>query len=146
MSHSLRRGWIVVAVLFVLLAVPARWGEANGGGGSRSDPFERQEGQCAHRLKAKLKRGVINIATGWLEVPRTVIRSFRKRDYFVAIVVSPAEGVGWAVARTASGAFDVVTCAFATTEGDTGLIQPETLLPPRWGEALPPLEPIQPGR
>jgi putative exosortase-associated protein (TIGR04073 family) len=57
----------------------------------------------------KLARGVTNISTGWLEIPKQVHRIAAQEGWVTGAWRGPLEGLGMFVARTASGAYEVLT-------------------------------------
>ena len=63
-----------------------------------------------HRAGTKILSGVINVATGWLELPKNISLWNQKNDN---IIEGTAEGILWGIvhtaSRTASGAIDLVT-------------------------------------
>ncbi len=63
-----------------------------------------------HRAGTKILSGVINVATGWLELPKNISLWNQKDEN---ILIGTAEGMLWGVvhtaSRTVSGAVDLVT-------------------------------------
>jgi putative exosortase-associated protein (TIGR04073 family) len=60
-------------------------------------------------MSAKLCRGVFNILTGWGEIPRQMIVSGCERGWWAVLPVGIPSGAIMTVARTGTGAFEVVT-------------------------------------
>jgi len=57
----------------------------------------------------KLARGITNVATGWVEIPKEIGRSVEKSGDFAGLVVGPLKGIAKAIGRTVAGAYEVVT-------------------------------------
>jgi putative exosortase-associated protein (TIGR04073 family) len=57
----------------------------------------------------KLVRGVVNICTGWLEFPKQIRRIADQEGWGAGLWRGPLEGLGMFVARTVSGAYEVLT-------------------------------------
>ena len=74
----------------------------------------------------KLFRGVVNAATGWLELPKNIIETTQKTEgnFFVGITWGTLKGVGATLARTGAGAWEVATFIFPSYES---VINPPTL-------------------
>jgi putative exosortase-associated protein (TIGR04073 family) len=85
----------------------------------------------------KLGRGVVNVFTGWLEIPKTIAKEWRKTDPFTGTVVGLFKGLGWAVARTLVGFYEVLSFPFPVPRGYEPVMQPEYIMPTVWGERLP---------
>ncbi len=76
----------------------------------------------------KLIRGIINTATGWLEIPKQVIETSREESFFKGLTVGLAKGVGRGVARTAVGLCETTTfIAPFPREGYKPMITPESV-------------------
>jgi putative exosortase-associated protein (TIGR04073 family) len=59
-------------------------------------------------MSKKLVRGVANVATGWMELPKQTVLTFRDEGAITGIFVGPLKGVGMTVVRTVAGAWEVV--------------------------------------
>jgi putative exosortase-associated protein (TIGR04073 family) len=57
----------------------------------------------------KLGRGITNVATGWVEIPKEIGRSVEKSGDFAGLVVGPFKGIAKAIGRTIVGVYEVVT-------------------------------------
>jgi putative exosortase-associated protein (TIGR04073 family) len=79
----------------------------------------------AENAFTKLGRGLVNTATGWLEVPKKVYDTSKDENVLVGITVGTAKGVGWGIARTAVGIYEIVTFPFPIPEGYEPIIEPE---------------------
>jgi putative exosortase-associated protein (TIGR04073 family) len=85
----------------------------------------------------KLGRGLLNVLTGWLEVPKSVADTWRKTDPFTGMVIGSVKGVAWTWARTCTGLYDVITFPFPVPKDYISLIEPESIVTQTWGEPFP---------
>ena len=58
---------------------------------------------------SKFSRGIINLTTGWLEVPKNISNESRKSNAGVGLTYGTVKGGVHTVGRTAAGAFDTAT-------------------------------------
>jgi len=61
----------------------------------------------------KIARGVANIATGWLEIPKQIYITCKEEGYAKGLTVGPLEGLGMTLVRTAAGVGETVTFVVA---------------------------------
>lgn len=57
-------------------------------------------------MSSKLTRGVVNILTGWGEIPRQMIKSGRDKGGWAVVPVGLPAGAIMTVVRTAAGVFE----------------------------------------
>jgi putative exosortase-associated protein (TIGR04073 family) len=60
-------------------------------------------------MATKGVRGGINIATGWLELPKQVYITTREAGYAKGLIVGPVKGIGMTLVRTVSGLGELAT-------------------------------------
>ena len=72
----------------------------------------------------KLRRGLANIATGWLEVFATPKRHCEDRGWTGVLTGIPA-GIGRMIWRTSAGAYETITFPLALPEDYQPIIEPE---------------------
>lgn len=60
-------------------------------------------------MSKKLVRGVANVATGWVELPKQTVLTFKNEGVVTGIFVGPLKGLGMTVVRTVTGAWEVVS-------------------------------------
>lgn len=89
------------------------------------------------RMQHKLGRGLANMFTGVVEIPKNISREWRRSDPATGVIIGGVKGVGWAATRIAVGAFDTVTFPVPVPPNYEPLMLPETPLPDVWGEQLP---------
>lgn len=89
------------------------------------------------RMQHKLGRGLSNMFTGVVEIPKNISREWRRSDPATGVIVGGVKGVGWAATRIAVGAFETVTFPVPVPANYEPLMLPETPLPDVWGEQLP---------
>jgi len=65
---------------------------------------------------AKLTRGAKNLGLGWTELPKSIVDTTKGSNVIAGLTVGTLKGVAQAVARTVSGAVDVVTFPMAPNE------------------------------
>ena len=61
----------------------------------------------------KLVRGVTNIATGWLEIPKQIYITCKEEGYATGLSVGPIKGLGMTLVRTVSGVGETLTFVVA---------------------------------
>lgn len=57
----------------------------------------------------KAVRGVTNVATGWLELPKQIYLTYAEDGVAKGIFVGPLKGIGMTLVRTLSGAGEFLT-------------------------------------
>lgn len=98
---------------------------------------EYRDASCFGQMGHKLGRGLVNICTSCVEIPKHISMEWRKTDPCTGIVVGGVEGIGWCCVRVAVGAYDVVTFPVPVPANYEPLMLPEYPLPDVWGEQLP---------
>lgn len=101
-----------------------------------ADDFSRGRKDISLMFR-KLGRGVMNVLTGWVEIPKNIAVRWEETDPFSAAVWGGIEGIGWGFARTVGGVYEIVSFPFPYPEDYKPLIEPEFILAPLWGEAPP---------
>ncbi|MBI2875744.1 MAG: exosortase system-associated protein, TIGR04073 family [Candidatus Tectomicrobia bacterium] len=111
-----RLSWLVLAWLVLALGVPA---------GAQA------QGKSQVR---KLGRGLLNVVTGPLEIPKQAIREAKRGEeknvgavflgYFTGLVL----GAGYAVERSLAGVVEIISFPFPNPDGTyEPLVEPETV-------------------
>ncbi|MFH0772303.1 MAG: exosortase system-associated protein, TIGR04073 family [Candidatus Omnitrophota bacterium] len=57
----------------------------------------------------KLRRGLANFATGWVEIPIAMDKAIKESNPVFGVVVGTVKGTVKGIVRTAAGVFDTVT-------------------------------------
>lgn len=60
-------------------------------------------------MSGKLVRGVANVGTGWVELPKQIVTTFQEDGALKGIVVGPLKGIGMTLVRTLAGVGEIVT-------------------------------------
>jgi len=76
----------------------------------------------------KLGRGLANMATGVLEVPRTIVTVTEEDGYVAGVSYGVVKGVAWAVLRSAVGAYETLTFLIPLPFHYDPILEPEFLL------------------
>lgn len=98
----------------------------------------REQSAAAHMMH-KLGRGVVNIATFWVEVPRNIAIAWERTDPFTGLLLGTVKGVGWGFARLATGVYETVTFPFPIPEDYRPMMEPEFVVTDIWGDPIPEL-------
>ncbi|QXE93097.1 exosortase system-associated protein, TIGR04073 family [Geomonas subterranea] len=97
--------FVFLAMLALALVLTAKNGHA---ADSRSlDSASPQE--VVDGMANKLVRGVANIATGWLEIPKQIYITCKEDGAAKCVTVGPLKGIGMTLVRTASGVGETAT-------------------------------------
>ena len=114
----MRRKSLAVMVLMMVVVVAA------------GRPAFADEGtQDTGRLVAtKFFRGIVNAATGWMEIPKQMIQTSQASGAAKGWTWGFAKGIGFAVARSVVGAYEIITFPVPAPEGYRPIMQPEYVL------------------
>ena len=82
----------------------------------------------AQNPSKKLGRGLVNILTGWVELPKNIYETSAESNPFAGITIGLAKGLGMTVVRTGAGIFDAATFPFPLPEGYKPILEPEYIL------------------
>jgi len=73
----------------------------------------------------KLGRGVANILTGWVELPKNIYDTSVEDNPLSGLTIGLAKGVGMTIVRTGAGVYETVTFPFPIPEGYVPVLEPE---------------------
>ena len=73
----------------------------------------------------KLMRGLANVLTGWLELPKNIYEISVKDNIFSGLTIGLARGVGMTIVRTSAGVYELVTFPFPIPEDYEPVLEPE---------------------
>lgn len=62
-----------------------------------------------HQVSEKFIRGMVNLSTGWVEVPRQIYEVGTNEGWVRGILRGPFDGIGMFFARTVAGAVEMAT-------------------------------------
>lgn len=79
----------------------------------------------AQDMSKKLYRGVINIVTGWIELPKNVYDVAIENDFASSVILGIPKGCYMAILRTGAGVYDTLTFPFSIPKGYGPLLEPE---------------------
>lgn len=84
----------------------------------------------AHKVFAddplrKLGRGVVNTASGWLEVPAEIFREADRSSGAGSLFAAPFKGLFKAVGRTITGVYEIVTFPIPLPSRYRPVVEPE---------------------
>ncbi len=96
-----------------------------------------RENSDISKMFTKLGRGLVNVLTGWIEIPKNVAKEWRQTDPFTGLIVGCIKGLGWGIGRTLAGVYEVFTFPFPIPRDYKPIMYPEYILPSIWGESLP---------
>ena len=99
--------------------------------------YGREKDYAFEKIARKLSRGVVNVFTGWIEIPKKIAEAWEDQDPFTGFVVGGVRGFGWAWVRTSAGLYDVVTFAFPYPNDYEPMLKPEFVLADIWGAKIP---------
>lgn len=98
----MRTIWIIGILVAVGMGLPTRAEVVAG------HELSHAEG-LVQEMTGKLNRGVVNVLTGWGEIPRQMRRSAHERGWWASVPFGIPSGLLMTVVRTATGAFELVT-------------------------------------
>ncbi len=84
----------------------------------------------AQNMLRKLGRGVANVTTSTLEVPKSIQESFYDDGPAAAATYGLLDGIYKFIVRTAVGVFEIVTFPFPIPEEYAPVVEPEFLFSP----------------
>ena len=73
----------------------------------------------------KLGRGLANVLTGWLELPKNIYDTSVEDNPLSGMTIGLAMGVGMTIVRTGAGIYETVTFPFPSPEGYAPVLEPE---------------------
>ncbi len=73
----------------------------------------------------KLKRGTVNLLTGWVEIPKNIYDTTVESNLTIGLTLGTIRGFGMAVVRTGAGVYDIVTFILPVPENYQPVLLPE---------------------
>ncbi|HEY6873374.1 MAG TPA: exosortase system-associated protein, TIGR04073 family [Geobacteraceae bacterium] len=78
-----------------------------------ADPYESNENSSPQKvvdgMANKAARGMANVATGWLELPKQIYLTYSEDGATKGLIVGPLKGIGMTIVRTFSGVGELAT-------------------------------------
>ncbi len=99
------KGFMLTVMMGLILCggAPAQADEPLSAGQAADNP------SVFSRIGTKLLRGAANFATGWVEMPKQIYLVGQQEGWVTGAIRGPIDGLGWFVARTLGGAYEVLT-------------------------------------
>lgn len=82
----------------------------------------------AQNALRKLGRGLANVLTGWIEIPKNIYDTSVEENIGMGLTVGLAKGIGMTVVRTGAGIYETITFPFPLPEDYEPLLEPEYVL------------------
>jgi putative exosortase-associated protein (TIGR04073 family) len=73
----------------------------------------------------KLGRGLANILTGWIELPKNIYDVSVQDNPLAGLTIGLAKGIGMTIVRTGAGIYEVATFPFPIPEDYGPVLEPE---------------------
>ena len=73
----------------------------------------------------KLGRGLANILTGWIELPKNIYDTSVEDNPLAGLTIGLAKGIGMTIVRTGAGIYEVATFPFPIPEDYGPVLEPE---------------------
>jgi len=86
------------------------------------------QGDVIEKMGKKLGRGIVNVATGWIELPKNIYDTSVESNPFIGITFGMIKGVGMTVIRTGAGVYDVATFLLPIPGDYVPVLEPEFVL------------------
>lgn len=94
------------------------------------------------QIGAKFARGVANFCLGWTEVPKQIYLASRDEGWLTGALRGSVDGLGWFVARTVAGMYEIFTFPLPLPPHYQPLVTPDFV----WQQDQPPVPPPQTAR
>ncbi|MCX5715866.1 MAG: exosortase system-associated protein, TIGR04073 family [Candidatus Omnitrophica bacterium] len=76
----------------------------------------------------KLGRGLVNILTGWVELPKNIYDTSVQSNPLAGITIGLAKGLGMTIVRTGAGVYDTATFPFPLPKEYKPVLEPEYVM------------------
>ena len=102
-----------MTILVLALCTLGAERQARAGDNSELTIDDASPQEIVNGMANKLSRGVTNVATGWLEIPKQIYLTCKEDGYGKGLTVGPLKGLGMTLVRTAAGVGETVTFVVA---------------------------------
>ena len=72
-------------------------------------PAQAEEPSVAEKIAMKFARGMTNVTTGWVELPKQIYLVGHNEGWMMGALLGPIDGLGMVIARTIAGAYEILT-------------------------------------
>ena len=72
-------------------------------------PAQAEEPSVAEQIAMKFARGMANVTTGWVELPKQIYLVGHNEGWMMGALRGPIDGLGMVIARTIAGAYEILT-------------------------------------
>ncbi|MFQ5992899.1 MAG: exosortase system-associated protein, TIGR04073 family [Nitrospiraceae bacterium] len=86
---------------------------------------QAQESSLGSKIGWKLGRGVANLTTGWVELPKQIYTTWKAEGWVTGILQGTVDGVGMLFGRTVAGAYEIVTFPIPIPPEYQPMLQPD---------------------
>lgn len=86
---------------------------------------QAQESSLGPKIGWKLGRGVANLTTGWVELPKQIYTTWKAEGWVTGILQGTVDGVGMLFGRTVAGAYEIVTFPIPIPPEYQPMLQPD---------------------
>ena len=117
----------LAALVLTVFAAPAMAASSDG------DREATVFGQMLH----KLGRGLINVVTAVVEIPRQVSTEWTRTDPITGLVVGGVKGVAWGFTRFVTGLYETATFPIPVPDNYEVMLEPEFVVTDVWGDPIP---------
>jgi len=93
-------------------------------------PAHAEDPGLFEQIGTKLVRGVANLTTGWVELPKQIYVVGTNEGWLTGALRGPFDGMGMFFARTISGAYEILTFPIPVPPGYRPMLRPEYVWEP----------------
>ncbi|MBI3615549.1 MAG: exosortase system-associated protein, TIGR04073 family [Candidatus Omnitrophica bacterium] len=86
------------------------------------------EPETGSLVVTKLFRGIVNAATGWMEIPKQTSLIWQDQGPGPGLSWGLVKGFGYAIGRSVVGAYEIVTFPFPIPEGYQPIMRPDYVM------------------
>ena len=117
---------LVVGTLLIVGGTPAFADEGKGEVAASEAAGATIRGQgTAHQMGRKLNRGLVNVSTGWVELPKVMYAINQEWGPIFGVLAS-ADGLERSAVRTLGGVYEVVTFPVPLPAGYASIVKPRS--------------------
>ena len=90
------------------------------------------------RAIGKLGRGIVNLITGWVEIPKGIYDVSQRHGVLSGLTLGTLRGTGYGFIRTVAGGYEAVTFPFPAPPHYRPVMRPEFIFTCECDQATPP--------